>query len=44
MLYLAVGKPNEAHRHLDRARPMLASLKDNVHIAQVDETRVGLPL
>jgi CheY-like chemotaxis protein len=44
MLYLAIGKPSEAHQHLDRARPMLASLKDNVHIAQVDETRAKVLL
>lgn len=44
MLYLAIGKYREAHEHLDRARPMLASLKDTVHVAQVDETRAKVLL
>lgn len=44
MLYLAVGKLTEAHEHLDRARSMFASLKDSVHIAQVDETRAKVLL
>lgn len=29
----------EAHRHLDVARRLFVSLKDSLHIAQVDETR-----
>ena len=44
MLYLAVGRFTEAHEHLDRARPILASLKDSVHVAQTDETRAKVLL
>ena len=39
MLYLAVGRFKEAHEHLDRARPIFVRLKDEVHTAQLDETR-----
>lgn len=38
-LFLGGGKFDEAHNHLDRARRLFSSLKDEVHIAQVDETR-----
>jgi tetratricopeptide (TPR) repeat protein len=38
-LYFQVGKYREAHEHLDRARRIFASLKDNGSVAQVDETR-----
>ncbi len=44
MIYLAIGRLTEAHEHLDRARPMLASLKNSVHVAQVDETRAKVLL
>ncbi len=44
MLYLAVGRCGEAHGRLDRARPMFARLKDEVHLAQVDETRAKILL
>jgi transcriptional regulator with GAF, ATPase, and Fis domain len=33
------GRYAEAHAHLDCARRLFVSLKDSVHIAQVDETR-----
>jgi transcriptional regulator with GAF, ATPase, and Fis domain/Tfp pilus assembly protein PilF len=33
------GRYTEAHQHLDCARRLFVSLKDSVHIAQVDETR-----
>jgi transcriptional regulator with GAF, ATPase, and Fis domain len=33
------GRYDEAHNHLDCARRLFVSLKDSVHIAQVDETR-----
>jgi transcriptional regulator with GAF, ATPase, and Fis domain len=33
------GRYEEAHNHLDCARRLFVSLKDSVHIAQVDETR-----
>jgi tetratricopeptide (TPR) repeat protein len=38
-LYFKAGRFKEAHRHLDRARALLATLKDKGTIAQVDETR-----
>jgi len=39
MLFCTVGKFDEAHEHLDRAQALMTSLKDSVHLAQVDETR-----
>jgi CheY-like chemotaxis protein/Tfp pilus assembly protein PilF len=39
MLFRTVGKYAEAHEHLDRAQALMTSLKDSVHLAQVDETR-----
>jgi transcriptional regulator with GAF, ATPase, and Fis domain len=39
MLFLTAAKSTEAHEHLDRARRLFVSLKDNGSIAQVDETR-----
>jgi tetratricopeptide (TPR) repeat protein len=44
VLFLNVGKCAEAHEHLDRARKVLAGLKDNAHTAQVDETRARVLL
>jgi len=38
-LFLIVGKFAEAHDHLDRAQALFTSLKDRVHLAQVDDTR-----
>lgn len=38
-LYFKINQCKEAHKHLDRARRLLTSLKDAVTIAQVDETR-----
>lgn len=38
-LFSSIGKFNEAHEHLDRAQALMTSLKDSVHLAQVDETR-----
>ncbi len=38
-LYFKINRCEEAHRHLDRARRVLVSLKDSGTIAQVDETR-----
>lgn len=38
-LYFKVGKYEEAHQHLDRARRILINLKDKGAVAQVDETR-----
>jgi tetratricopeptide (TPR) repeat protein len=44
MLYLTLGRHREAHEHLDRARPLLLGLKDEAHVAQVDETRTKVLL
>lgn len=38
-LFASLGNFKEAHAHLDRARRLFVRLKDNVHSAQVDETR-----
>jgi len=38
-LLFKVGKFVEAYKHLDRARRLFTSLKDEVHSAQVEETR-----
>lgn len=38
-LYVTVGRFSEAHDHLDRAQMLLTKLKDDLHLAQVDETR-----
>ncbi len=38
-LFFKAGKFSEAYLHLDRARRLFRSLKDDVHSAQVDETR-----
>lgn len=38
-LFLDNGRFTEAHRHLDRARKLFVSLKDELRAAQVDETR-----
>ena len=43
-LFGTIGKFNEAHEHLDRAQALLTSLKDRVHLAQVDETRAKVLL
>jgi CheY-like chemotaxis protein len=44
MVFCDIGKFVEAHQHLDRAQALLTSLKDSVHIAQVDETRARVLL
>ncbi len=38
-LFSTIGKFNEAHDHLDRAQALFTSMRDSVHLAQVDETR-----
>jgi DNA-binding NtrC family response regulator/predicted negative regulator of RcsB-dependent stress response len=38
-LYLNINRLIEAHEHLERARKLFAGLNDEVHRAQVDETR-----
>ncbi|HLL72609.1 MAG TPA: hypothetical protein VK363_14290, partial [Pyrinomonadaceae bacterium] len=43
-LYGTIGRFAEAHEHLDRAQALLTSLKDSVHLAQVDDTRAKVLL
>lgn len=43
-LFGTIGRFAEAHEHLDRAQALLTSLKDRVHLAQVDETRAKVLL
>jgi CheY-like chemotaxis protein len=38
-LFFTASKFTESHEHLTRARQLLLTLKDAVHVAQVDETR-----
>lgn len=38
-LLLKLGRLDEAHPHLDRARRLFVGLKDDAHTAQVDDTR-----
>lgn len=39
-----IGKFPEAHEHLDHAQAIFTSLRDSVHLAQVDETRARVML
>ena len=41
-LLFTIGRNDEAHSHLDRARRLFASIKDPGSIAQVDETRARM--
>ena len=43
-LFSTIGKFDDAHEHLDRAQVLMTRLKDNVHLAQVDETRARVLL
>jgi tetratricopeptide (TPR) repeat protein len=43
-LFGSIGKFIEAHEHLDRAQMLFTGLKDDVHLAQVDETRARVML
>ena len=43
-LFSTIGKFDDAHEHLDRAQMLMTQLKDNVHLAQVDETRARVLL
>ena len=38
-LFLTIGRYQEAHEHLDHARSLFIELADEVHLAQVNETR-----
>lgn len=39
MLFFTIGRYDQAHTHLDRARQLFIDLKDTGTVAQVDETR-----
>jgi tetratricopeptide (TPR) repeat protein len=39
LLYGTIGKFEDAHEHLDRAQVIATRLKDDVHVAQFDDTR-----
>jgi CheY-like chemotaxis protein/tetratricopeptide (TPR) repeat protein len=43
-LFCAIKKFPEAHQHLDRAQALFTSMKDDVHTAQVDDTRARVLL
>jgi tetratricopeptide (TPR) repeat protein len=43
-LFLTLNKFSEAHENLDHAQVLLTKLKDNLHLAQVDETRARVLL
>jgi len=43
-LLCGMGRFSDAHEHLDRAQMLMTRLKDNVHLAQVDETRARVLL
>lgn len=43
-LFGKLKKFSEAHHHLDRAQALFTSIKDQAHIAQVDDTRAGVLL
>jgi len=43
-LFGTIGKLFEAHEHLDRAQALFTRLNDNVHLAQVEETRARVML
>jgi tetratricopeptide (TPR) repeat protein len=44
MLFWKARRFADAHEHLDRAQLLFTRLKDNVHLAQVDETRARVLL
>lgn len=44
MLFWKAHKFAKAHEHLDRAQTLFTRLKDDVHLAQVDETRARVLL
>jgi CheY-like chemotaxis protein len=43
-LFGTIGKFTDAHEHLDRAQALLTTLKDSVHLAQLDDTRAKVLL
>lgn len=44
MLFWKAGRHSDAHDHLDQAQALFTKLKDEVHLAQVDETRARVML
>ncbi len=43
-LFSTIGKFDDAHEHLDRAQVLLTRLQDDLHLAQVDQTRARVML
>lgn len=43
-LFSTLKRYEDAHEHLDRAQVLMTRLKDNAHLAQVDETRARVLL
>jgi len=43
-LFSTIGKFEDAHDHLDRAQVLLTKLQDDLHLAQVDQTRARVML
>ena len=43
-LFFTLNRFSEAHEHLDRAQVLFTRIGDNVHLAQVDETRARVLL
>jgi CheY-like chemotaxis protein/tetratricopeptide (TPR) repeat protein len=43
-LFFTIKKFAEAHQHLDRAQALFTSMKDDLHTAQVDDTRAKVLL
>lgn len=44
LLYLETNRLPEAHEHLDSAQALFTQLKDDVHLAQVEDTRARVML
>lgn len=44
LVYLTTNRLQEAHEHLDSAQALFTALKDNVHLAQVEDTRARVML
>jgi CheY-like chemotaxis protein len=43
-LFSTIGRFEDGHEHLDRAQMLMTRLRDDVHLAQVDETRARVLL
>jgi len=44
LVFLTLGKFDEAHEHLNRARALFIQLNDNVHLAQLNDNRARVLL